>query len=151
MFSELAVGHADVGLRLQPQDAELFKAFQGNLLSLISHELRTPLTAILNSLSLLSENETGAAIGMPRGEVLEMAYRNAQRLNQTLSSLLDLAALESGTFHIKLREVELQRLARGVTLVQDGVARRRGLSLEFRNHVDVEVPTLATRIKWGAP
>ena len=150
MFAKVAVGHTEGASRLNPQDADLFQAFQANLLSLISHELKTPLTGILNSLLLLSEEEqTGNPVGMPRKELLEMAYRNAQRLNHTLSSLLDLAALESGTFHVKLREVELQRLTKGVVNVQDVVARLRGMALQFRNHVDLEIPTLADPHKLG--
>lgn len=108
-----------------PQDEALFRAFQANLLSLISHELRTPLSAILNALDSLGEDE-GASVsssgedpsddspsGIPKTELIQMARKNARRLQQALAALLDLAALESGTFHVRLREVDLVRLIQG--------------------------------------
>lgn len=126
----LAIGHRPQSLA--PQDEALFRAFQSNLLSLISHELQTPLTGILNSLGVLEEKITaktfhegvstpGSASADTLGgtpgelstyELIQMARKNSQRLHHSLSSLLNLAALESGTFHVKLREVDLLRLAK---------------------------------------
>src|SRR4051812_17953351 len=107
MVDALSVGHKPPAT-LSPQDETLFRAFQANLLSLISHELRTPLTGILNALSVLEE---GAASGdFSADELVRMARHNAQRLHRTLMTLLDLAALESGTFHVRLREIDLIKL-----------------------------------------
>ncbi len=39
-----------------------------------------------------------------------MAHQNADRLRYALSSLLDLASLESGTFHVRLRETDFSKL-----------------------------------------
>ncbi len=58
---------------------------------------------ILNALTLLEEG---------RQDGLAVARRNAERLNRALAALLDLAALESGTFHARLREVDLSKIAR---------------------------------------
>ena len=55
-----------------------------------------------------------AALANPQREVLKLYLTdNAERrLQQSLAVLLDLAAIESGAFHVKLREVELPRLIR---------------------------------------
>ncbi|MCC7440904.1 MAG: HAMP domain-containing histidine kinase [Bdellovibrionales bacterium] len=107
----LAVGHR-AGNRLSPHDEELFRAFQSNLLSLISHELRTPLMGILNALSLLQDAaDPGHAGELPLPELVSMARNNAQKLHHALSSLLDLAAIESGAFRARLKEVDFARLA----------------------------------------
>ncbi len=107
-LESFAVGHrADT--RLKPQDEELYRAFQANLLSLISHELRTPLTGILNALSVLNEQENFE--GVPVREMVGMAVSNAQRLHHSLSSLLDLAAIETGVFRVRLKEVDFLRVA----------------------------------------
>jgi hypothetical protein len=109
---DLAVGY-NPGGQLSPQDAALFRSFQSNLLSLISHELRTPLMGILNSLGLLEESEQDAeGVGIPKIDLVRMARNNAQRLNRTLASLLDLAAIESGTFHARLREIDFSKTIR---------------------------------------
>jgi hypothetical protein len=103
-FAALAVGH-NPAARLSPQDEALFRAFQANLLSLISHELRTPLMGILNSLSLLNEPD----VGISTPELIKMAQSNADRLHRTLAALLDLAQLESGVFHARLREIDFAK------------------------------------------
>jgi len=123
----LAVGHRPLA-QLSPQDEALFRSFQSNLLSLISHELRTPLMGILNSLSLL---EDGSPAGdLTTEELVRMARTNAQRLQQTLLSLLDLAALESGTFHARLKEVELVRLVQSRLEAHQSFLKDRGLKFE---------------------
>lgn len=108
------VGHEPDARELKPSDEKLFQTFQSNLLSLISHELRTPLTGILNSLNLLDESfqqpELTDQGGFTLEELIQMAKRNAQRLHHTLASLLDLAAMESGTFHVRLKEADLPRI-----------------------------------------
>lgn len=105
---EFAVGHKPTG-QLAAQDETLFRAFQSNLLSLISHELRTPLMGILNSLSLLDESDDPA---IPKEELIKMAKQNAHRLHRSLAALLDLAQLESGVFHARLREIDFSKTVR---------------------------------------
>jgi hypothetical protein len=107
-LTDFAVGY-NPPPRLSPQDETLFRSFQSNLLSLISHELRTPLMGILNSLSLLEEPEE---VGISAPDLIRMAHNNAQRLHRTLASLLDLAAIESGTFHVRLREIDFSKTVR---------------------------------------
>jgi hypothetical protein len=110
-----AIGHQSP-VPLSPQDETLFKTFQSNLLSLISHELKTPLMGIQNALSMLTEIKTE---NDSQPELIKMAQQNARRLLNTLTSLLDLAAIESGTFHAKLREVDLYRLVHASIKAQD--------------------------------
>lgn len=64
---------------------------------------------ILNSLGVLVD---GSIEGMSTKELTHMAWQNAQKLHRTLGALLDLAALESHTFHVKLREIDLDRVVR---------------------------------------
>jgi hypothetical protein len=103
---DLFIGHRPPS-QLTPQDEKILQAFQANLLSLISHELRTPLMGVINALTLMAEKELE---GVSPKDLANMAMRNAQQLQRSLASLLDLAALESGTFHAKLREVNFQRI-----------------------------------------
>jgi hypothetical protein len=123
----LAVGHSPKS-QLRAQDQALFRAFQANLLSLISHELRTPLTGILNALGMLeTTGEEAADLPFTPKELVTMARSNAQRLHRTLVSLLDVAALESGTFHARFREVDLLKLAQGRMEAHEISLKERGL------------------------
>jgi hypothetical protein len=134
-FSEfgesLAVGHRPL-TSLTPQDETLFRAFQSNLLSLISHELRTPLMGILNAVGVLDDEASGGeSAGIPAGELIKMARQNAQRLQRTLTTLLDMAALESHTFHAHLREVELTRMIRNRIDLNKSIYRDHEVRVEF--------------------
>ncbi len=111
----LSVGHVAQGT-LRAADERLFKAFQANLLSLVSHELRTPLTGIMNALGVLEHQVANpplldeSATILSTKELVNMARRNAERLHESLAMLLDLAALESGAFQARLKEVDLTNL-----------------------------------------
>lgn len=146
MSEVLSVGYSPQG-QLQPQDQQLFRAFQANLLSLISHELRTPLTIILNSLNALSEE--GDLGEMSATELISMAKVNAVRLNQTLSSLLDIASIESGNFHAHLREVSLRRLVKKRFEVGKLILKSSGITAEIEDEAGVEIPVLADAQKLG--
>ena len=123
----LAVGHQPPAT-LTPSDETLFRAFQSNLLSLVSHELRTPLTGILNALSVL---EDGGGMGeFSNEELVRMARQNAQRLHRTLLTLLDLASLESGTFHVRLREIDLNKLVASRLDAHQSIFRDQKLKVE---------------------
>jgi hypothetical protein len=66
---------------------------------------------ILNSLQLLQEAiQPGHSGELPAPELVSMARNNAQRLHHSLASLLDLAAIESGVFRLRLKEVDFPRL-----------------------------------------
>jgi len=136
LAQELSVGHRPHST-LNPQDAALFRSFQSNLLSLISHELRTPLTGILNSLGVLEESAMAdAPTEFSATELISMARRNAQRLHRTLASLLDLAALESGIFHARLREVDFLRLAKSRVLAQQPLLKEREIRVQWQNEAN---------------
>src|SRR5262249_50089042 len=123
-----AIGH-EPNPELSIQDLRYFKAFQANLLSLISHELRTPLTGIINALNFLNEQEIQQG-GMSSAELLAMARRNAQRLQQALDALLDMAALESGLMNAMLKEIDLSQLFQSRIKAHDSLFKDRDLRVE---------------------
>ena len=142
----MAVGHTPPP-GLAPQDAAALRVYQSNLLSLISHELRTPLMGILNSLGMMEEG--AEAGGISREELVTMAKRNAHRLHRTLSALLDLAQVESGIFHARLREVELPRLVH-VQLAENATELHdQKLKVELEEVIGQTVPVLADPQRLG--
>jgi His Kinase A (phospho-acceptor) domain len=138
----LAIGHQPTHA-LSPQDEALFRAFQSNLLSLISHELRTPLMGVLNSMMLLEESPPGISAA----ELITMARRNAQRLHRSLSTILDVAAIESQGFRARLREVDLAHIVRGRVDQFKTVMKDRGIDLKFEPGTECVI--LADPLKIG--
>lgn len=80
---------------------------------------------VLNALTLLDEG--GAGPEFSQSEMIAMARQNAQRLHRALATLLDLAALESGTFHARLREIDLVRLVKNRLGAHERMLRENGL------------------------
>jgi hypothetical protein len=107
------------------------------------------LTGILNALGALEEDSSPQSVS--QAEWLQMARQNAQRLHQALIALLDLAALESGTFHVRLREVDLVRIAKNRIQSYQSLFPDRQVLLEEEPESELEqrVPVLADPQKLG--
>jgi len=73
---------------------------KSNFFANISHEFRTPLTLITSPLEERLAHE--ALKGKERAE-MELMYRNARRLEDLVTQLMDLSKLESGKYHLQVR------------------------------------------------
>nr|WP_255216691.1 ATP-binding protein [Pseudenhygromyxa sp. WMMC2535] len=109
----------------------------------VSHELRTPVSIIqANTETLLS-----GAIEQPdqARRFLDAVRRNAERLGQLISDLLDISRIEAGKYKIDARPISLGSAARSVNKAVSEACRRRGVMLE----VEVD-PELRVRADPGA-
>lgn len=68
---------------------------KNEFVSVVSHELRTPLTAISGSLGLMSSGMLGDIPGKMQ-HMLDIAYKNAQRLTLLINDLLDMEKILAG-------------------------------------------------------
>ena len=100
----------------------------------MSHEIRTPLTGILGWAEVLADE-----VGEDHREPVETIVRGARRLQDTLTSVLDLAQIEAGQFTLDLGPVDLRAEAADAVAVLAETARQRGLALR------VEGPPTAAR------
>lgn len=72
----------------------------------ISHELRTPLTLIVGQLELFFRSHKHSD---PDIDKIESSYRNAQKMQQIVSDLLDFEKQEQGYTYIVVKETDLCR------------------------------------------
>jgi two-component system phosphate regulon sensor histidine kinase PhoR len=70
----------------------------------VSHELRTPVTAVRGAAETL---RTAGITGQDAQDFLEIIERNAERLQQLVQDLLDLARIESSELKLSLEPLEL--------------------------------------------
>ncbi len=116
------------------------EAIRREFVANVSHELRTPVSIIrANSETLLDggamDNEKA------RGAFIRAIGRNAERLEQLISDLLDLARIESGKQEMRPRELNvLAEAGRVVTLLK---RRAEGKSLALQVEVDATVSLVA--------
>ncbi len=82
---------------------------KNEFISTVSHELRTPLTAISGALGLLK----GGAVGnLPEAltKLLDLAYKNSQRLNMLINDILDMEKLLAGKVRFDIQAVGVKTL-----------------------------------------
>jgi len=109
----------DRALHLQEMD-QMKTGFFTN----ISHELNTPLGLIKEPLGRLLKNETD-----PRKEtMLDMAMRNADRIENLVSQILDFRKLERGIIHVEVVEGDAARPVRESIELLQPLAKRNRIS-----------------------
>lgn len=107
--------------------------------STVSHELRTPLTAITGALGLAV---SGAICVLPDNlkHVLDIAYKNAQRLKLLINDLLDMDKLLAGKLEF---HCEVQPL---MPLVERAVMENRAYADQMQVNFVVEPTQLSPRV-----
>ncbi|HWP44471.1 MAG TPA: ATP-binding protein [Blastocatellia bacterium] len=105
----------------------------------LSHELRTPLTAIL----AYAETLMGGAIDDPQNNArfIEKLYKHAARMNELVSDISDLAAIESGKVKLALAPVRLRSVVSEVIALAE--ARRNSPAVSFTLSVPDDLFVLA--------
>jgi two-component system phosphate regulon sensor histidine kinase PhoR len=94
----------------------------------VSHELRTPVSIIqANTETLLL-----GALDEPAQarRFLDAIRRNAERLGQLISDLLDISRIEAGKYAIEMRPLSMASVAHSVSKSVSESCRRRGVVLE---------------------
>lgn len=98
-----------VGIAQDISDRKALEATKNEFISAVSHELRTPLTAIRGSIGLL----LGGAVGNLDGKVVEMlnvAYKNCERLIRLINDILDIEKIEAGKMSYRYSDVNVNDL-----------------------------------------
>lgn len=105
-------------------------------LSTMSHEIRTPLNAIINTVTLMKEEE-------PREdqvESLDILKFSADNLLQIVNDILDYSKIGAGKIEFEKVEFELRKLLMGVKQSFDYEAKRRNLLVEI--NMDKSIPAV---------
>jgi two-component system, NtrC family, sensor histidine kinase GlrK len=95
----------------------------------ISHELRTPLTAIREGTTLLWEGIPDPLTASQR-EIVHVVRSHGERLNQFLSSVLDLSKMEAGMMEYVKMPRDLLPLLESTVQTVHLTAQRKGIHLE---------------------
>jgi len=112
----------------QLMEHKRLERLKNEFISVISHEVRTPLTSIHGALNLLKTGLGGGLDGQGQ-RLLDVAYRNSQRLVRFVNDLLDLQRIESGTMTFNLRPVDLQSLLEQAVESSQAYASQLGIRL----------------------
>jgi signal transduction histidine kinase len=100
---------ANKKLRRAYEELKVNDTLQREFVNIAAHEFRTPVQSIIGYLHLMDlypENSTS---------YLERIKSNSQRLERLTQDILDVARIESGTFHISRERFDLKELISRVT------------------------------------
>jgi PAS domain S-box-containing protein len=98
--------HRVTGTNADISARKAIEQMKDEFMATVSHELRTPLTAIVGSLALVRDGETGELPAQAQ-EFVGMAYENAERLAALVNDIRDLQRLESGRLEFSIAPVEV--------------------------------------------
>jgi len=95
----------------------------------ISHEFRTPLTLILGQI----DSVLGSIVERENQSKLEVASRNARRLQRLINQLLDLSKLEAGSMALKTTRANLVSFLKSLMASFEHLAEQKGITLQFHS------------------
>jgi PAS domain S-box-containing protein len=88
------------------EERQKIDRLKNDFVSTVSHELRTPLTSIRGSLGLVLGGVTGT-VPAPAVKLLDIAYKNTERLVRLINDLLDIDKIASGKMDFDLQWYDL--------------------------------------------
>jgi PAS domain S-box-containing protein len=101
---------------------------KSDFISLASHQLRTPLSAIKTYSHMLLDGYMGT-INDAQRKSLRTILTAANRMNELISTLLNITRIESGTIAITPKIINVERLAEEVNKEHDLLASDNGVTL----------------------
>jgi PAS domain S-box-containing protein len=103
--------------------------------AVVSHELRTPLTSIRGSLGLVCGG-AGGEIPEKARRLLDIAYRNSDRLTLLINDLLDIEKMDSGKTQFALTHQSIRTLVTQALDANSGYAQNCNVRLVLQPDAD---------------
>nr|MBP7055305.1 PAS domain S-box protein [Candidatus Omnitrophota bacterium] len=102
-----------------------------NFTNMVSHELRTPLATIKESISLVSEGDTGPVTKEQRN-MFDIVKRNVDRLARLINQVLDLQKIEAGAMRFDLKDNDINKITEEAYRTMLSLASKKGLKLALK-------------------
>ncbi|MDX9860043.1 MAG: PAS domain S-box protein [Rhodospirillales bacterium] len=107
---------------------------KNEFVSTVSHELRTPLTSIRGALGLVMGGAVGPLSGKV-GDLVDIAYKNSQRLIALVNDILDLEKIESGSLQFRFQATDIGHVIDISIEANAGYAEEYGIDFVVRQPV----------------
>jgi signal transduction histidine kinase len=123
--------------RLQKAVARLeeLDRLKSNFLATMSHELRTPLTSVIGYAEMLAEGLAGPVTGEQK-DYLTTILSKADQLLGMITSVLDVAALETGQLALERSRLSLADIVAAEVATYSSQAGKRGIAIQLEAHGD---------------
>ncbi|WP_432662018.1 ATP-binding protein [Wukongibacter baidiensis] len=149
MLTSLANRHIEALEDLYEKTEELEKAnrVKSDFIANVSHELRTPLNITMSYLEYLLEEEE-VPLKDEQREMIDIAYKNAERLQYLISDLLDISFFESNGIKLNYTNVNMKKFLSDI--VKDRLLLIKDMNIDIELSVpeeDIEVATDWIRLR----
>jgi len=101
---------------------------KSDFVSAVSHDLRTPLTTIIEGISLVEDGTLGE-VNEEQKKFLKLAIEDAERLNDFINDILDLAKIEAGKIASKKARVSPKEMIERIKTSYQNYAQDKGLEI----------------------
>jgi len=127
--------------RIEHQNIKLkqLDRIKSNFLNTTSHELRTPMSAIKGYIQIILSRRLGQ-ITEEQERGLEVALRNANRLDQLIQDILDVSRLESGTMKFIPEKTNICKMVEEATETLLSCAETK--QVHITTEIEPEIPDL---------
>lgn len=107
------------------ENAERMSRLKSSFLTNMSHEIRTPLSGILGFASILAQDANPEQL-----ELAQLIEKSGRRLLDTINSVLDLSMLESDSFSLHPKPIDMATEVKEKVELLQPLARRNNLYLK---------------------
>lgn len=138
--------HRVTGVTWDITESKKVERMKTEFVSTVSHELRTPLTSIRGSLGLVARGIVGE-LPAPAQELIEVAYKNSERLSLLINDILDIEKIESGKMRFNLIRQPLVPLIEQALAANLGYAQTYAVNVQLTTELsDIEVAVDGNRL-----
>jgi len=120
---------------------------KSEFVSTVSHELRTPLTSIRGSLGLVAGGVAGELPPEARS-LIDIAYKNSERLVGLINDLLDVEKIESGKMKFNLTPLPLMVMLDQSVQANQGYAQQYDVRFEVVQRISESIKVVADEMRF---
>lgn len=133
-----------IGVAWDISELKRVERMKSEFVSMVSHELRTPLTSIRGSLGLVAKGIVGD-LSAEAKDLVEIAYKNSERLSHLIDDILDIEKMESGKMRMEMQTQLLTPLIEHAIAANSGFAHNFSVALQHHIEINVAVTVDANR------
>lgn len=117
---------------------QMIYSTKNDLISILSHELRTPITAIQGSLSLILSGKTGTITDTSK-KLLDISFKNCERLIRLINNTLDIQKIESGKMEYNFQPANIKDIIQEAINYNANFAEKFNITIKLENDQDITV------------
>ncbi len=143
MTKELAKGNFDVRVKVSShdevgqlaetfnqaaEDLERYEATRSSFIASVSHELRSPMTSMQGLVQAMLD---GTIKDDQRDYYLNVVLGETKRLSILINDLLDLTRMESGTFPMDIKKIDINEIIRRTVITFENRIRKEKIDVDI--------------------